>query len=174
MVAFGSESGGLERLQSKLWSILIVSMKQTSQADFDWNGQRMDRDVYKIEKTDLGFQLTFAGAMTKCEVDKWYAESEQILKGPQASFGVVIDMRTLALLPVDAQGVMVRGQAMYRSRGMERSCVILDDAITKIQFMRLAKKSGIFKYERYIDASAHKNWLAEARNWVSHAIAPAQ
>ena len=62
----------------------------------------------------------------------------------------------------------------YRSRGMERSCVILDDAIMRIQFMRLARQSGIFKYERYIDASAHKHWLAKARNWVSHGIDPAQ
>lgn len=130
--------------------------------------------MYKIDKTDLGFYLTFAGAMTKAEIEKWYAESEQVLKGPLAPFGVIIDMRTLALLPVDAQGVMVRGQAMYRSRGMERSCVILDDAITTIQFMRLARRSGISKYERYIDASAHKDWLAEARNWVGNAIAPAR
>ena len=130
--------------------------------------------MYKIDKTDLGFYLTFAGAMTKAEIEKWYAESEQVLKGPLAPFGVIIDMRTLALLSVDAQGVMVRGQAMYRSRGMERSCVILDDAITTIQFMRLARRSGIFKYERYIDASAHKDWLAEARNWVGNAIAPAR
>jgi hypothetical protein len=129
--------------------------------------------VYKIDKTDLGFYLTFAGAMTKAEIEKWYAESEQVLKGPLAPFGVIIDMRTLALLPVEAQGVMVRGQAMYRSRGMERSCVILDDALTTIQFMRLARRSGISKYERYIDASAHKDWLAEARNWVGNAIAPA-
>jgi hypothetical protein len=82
-------------------------------------------------------------------------------------------MRTLAPLPVEAQEVMVRGQSMYRSRGMERSCVILDDAITTIQFMRLARKSGIFKYERYINASEHRDWLARARNWVRHAIAPA-
>lgn len=130
--------------------------------------------MYKIEKTNLGFHLTFAGAMTKAEIEKWYAESEEALKGQQGPFGVIIDMRTLALLPVEAQGEMVRGQAMYRSRGMERSCVILDDAITRIQFMRLARKSGIFKYERYIDASAHKNWLAEARDWVSHAVTPAR
>jgi hypothetical protein len=46
-------------------------------------------------------------------------------------------------------------------------------AITRIQFMRLARQSGIYKYERYIDASAHKNWLADARNWVRHGITPA-
>ena len=129
--------------------------------------------MYKIEKTDLGFYLTFGGDMTKGELEKWYEDSEQVLRGQQAPFGVIIDMRTLAPLPVEAQGAMVRGQSMYRSRGMQRSCVILDDAITTIQFMRLARKSGIFKYERYIDASAHRDWLAEARNWVRHAVAPA-
>ena len=130
--------------------------------------------MYKIDKTDLGFNLTFAGDMTKDEIEKWYTESEQALIGQQSPFGVIIDMRTLAPLPVEAQEVMVRGQSMYRSRGMERSCVILDDAITTIQFMRLARKSGIFKYERYTNASEHRDWLARARNWVRHAIAPAQ
>jgi hypothetical protein len=129
--------------------------------------------VYKIDKTDLGFYLTFAGDMTKAEIESWYVESEHALTGQQSPFGVIIDMRTLAPLPLEAQDVMVRGQSMYRSRGMERSCVILDDAITTIQFMRLARKSGISKYERYINASAHRDWLAKARNWVRHAIAPA-
>jgi len=129
--------------------------------------------MYKIEKTDLGFYLTFAGDMTKDEIEKWFEDSEQVLTGQQAPFGVIIDMRTLAPLPVEAQGVMVRGQSMYRSHGMQRSCVILDDAITTIQFMRLARQSGISKYERYIDAAAHRDWLAEAQNWVRHAIAPA-
>jgi hypothetical protein len=100
--------------------------------------------MYKIEKTELGFHLTFAGNMTKAEIEKWYTESEHVLKEPQAPFGVVIDMRTLALLPVEAQEIMVRGQSMHKSRGMERSCVILDDAITRIQFMRLARQSAIY------------------------------
>jgi hypothetical protein len=130
--------------------------------------------VYKIEKSDLGFHLTFGGDMTKAELEKWYEESEQVLTGQPVPFGVIIDMRTLAPLPAEAQQVMVRGQAMYRGRGMQRSCVILQDAITTIQFMRLARQSGIFKHERYIDASGHKNWLQEARNWVKHAVAPAQ
>ena len=128
--------------------------------------------MYKIEKTDLGFQLTFGGDMTEAELQTWYEESAEVLTGVHLPFGVIIDMRTLAPLPVEAQGVMVRGQAMYRSHGMQRSCVILDDAITTIQFMRLARKSGIFKYERYIAASEHRDWLAKAENWVRHSIAP--
>lgn len=129
--------------------------------------------MYKIDKTDLGFDLTFGGDITKPELEKWYEESNHVLTGRHGPFGVIIDMRTLAPLPADAQEVMVRGQKMYRLRGMQRSCVILQDAITTIQFMRLAKQSGIFKTERYIDASAHKEWLQEARAWIMQGIAPA-
>ena len=120
--------------------------------------------MYKIEKTDLGFQLTFGGDMTEAELQTWYDESAEVLTGMLLPFGVIIDMRTLAPLPIGAQTVMIKGQAMYRSCGMQRSCVILEDAITTIQFMRLARQSGIFKYERYIDASVHKDWRQVARS----------
>ena len=132
------------------------------------------RTMYKINKTDLGFQLTFGGDMTETELQTWYQESARVLAGMHLPFGVIIDMRTLAPLPTGAQAVMVKGQAMYRTCGMQRSCVILEDPITTIQFMRLAKQSGIFKYERYIDASVHKDWAQEARNWVRDAIVPPQ
>ncbi|MGA2376777.1 MAG: hypothetical protein ABSF72_14745 [Candidatus Sulfotelmatobacter sp.] len=128
--------------------------------------------MYKIDRTDLGFQLTFGGDMTEAEIHTWYQESARVLAGMCLPFGVIIDMRTLAPLPVGAQAMMIKGQAMYRSRGMQRSCVILDDPITTIQFMRLAKESGIFKYERYIDASVHEDWRKTARNWVRDAVSP--
>jgi hypothetical protein len=128
--------------------------------------------VYKIDRTDLGFELTFGGEVSKPELEKWFEESDQALTGRHGQFGVIIDMRTLAPLSADAQEVMVRGQAMYRSRGMQRSCVILQDAITTIQFMRLAKMSGIYKNERYIDASAHKEWRQEAKAWIDQSITP--
>lgn len=50
--------------------------------------------MYKIAKTDLGFDLTFGGFMTKAELEKWYEESEQVLTGQSGPFGVIIDMRT--------------------------------------------------------------------------------
>ncbi len=130
--------------------------------------------MYKIEECDLGFQLTFGGAITKAELEEWYERSQGVLAKQRVPFGVLIDMRTLAPLPIEAQEVMVRGQSMYRKCGMQRSCVILEDAITTIQFMRLAKQSGIFKYERYIDASEHSDWLQRARGWIECAADPAQ
>jgi hypothetical protein len=128
--------------------------------------------MYKIEKNDLGFYLTFGGTMTKEELKKWCDDSAQALAAMQPPFGVIIDMRNLTPLAAEAQQVMVRGQSIYRGRGMHRSCVILDDAITTIQFMRLAKHSGIYRDERYIDASERKDWLEAARRWIQNGIDP--
>ena len=150
----------------------IQTADRTNKQNLAWLSTRQGPHVYKIEKSDIGFHLTFGGAMTKSELEEWYTESESALIPQHGPFGVIIDMRTLSPLPVDAHQIMVRGQAMYRKRGMQRSCVILEDAITTIQFMRLAKRSGIYKYERYIDASTHKDWQKRARNWVEHGIAP--
>ena len=72
-------------------------------------------NVYKIEKSDLGFDLTFGGDMTKAELEKWYKESDRVLTGRHGPFGVIIDMRTLAPLPADAQAVMVRGSRCIKA-----------------------------------------------------------
>jgi hypothetical protein len=130
--------------------------------------------MYKIEKNATGFFLTFGGMMTKDELDRWYRASKEALFGQLPPFGVIVDMRTLSPLPEDAHEVMVRGQAMYRKHGMERSCVILEDAITTIQFMRLARRSGIYAYERYVDASAHEDWQERAINWVTRSVEPGE
>lgn len=129
--------------------------------------------MYKIERTDLGFHLTFSGDVSKEELEEWYEESKQLLAGQKSPFGVIIDMRTLTPVAAEGQAVIVRGQAMYHSHGMQRSCVILSDPIITLQFMRLARHSGIHKYERYIDASSHPGWLQKARDWVKNAVAPA-
>ncbi len=49
--------------------------------------------------------------------------------------------------------LMEEGQKEYKERGMTRSVVILDSAIMAMQFKRLAKDTGIYQWERYIDAS---------------------
>jgi hypothetical protein len=62
-------------------------------------------------------------------------------------------MRTLAPLAPEAQTVMVKGQQLYKQRGMRRSAVVVNNALTAIQFKRLAQQSGIYEWERYFDGS---------------------
>ena len=61
---------------------------------------------------------------------------------------------------------------LYRDGGLQHSAVILNDPIITIQFMRLGKQSGIYKYERFIDASNDAQWEMHADEWVRSGIDP--
>jgi hypothetical protein len=128
--------------------------------------------MYAIERTPDGFKLTFGGIISKSEMETWVEESKKILPRVDGRFSVVVDMRTLAPLLPDVQNVMVAGQRLYRTSGMTRSAVILNDTATTAQFQRLAKESGIDAWERYIDASATPNWMRVAEAWCFHGTEP--
>jgi hypothetical protein len=128
--------------------------------------------MYKIEKRLSGFLLTFSGSIQREEMNRWLEESKGQLASTVGSFGVIIDMRSLAPLSGETQEVMVEGQGMYRKKGMQRSAVILANAVVTQQFRRLALNSGIAQFERYIDASQHPDWSAAAIRWVRDGISP--
>jgi hypothetical protein len=122
--------------------------------------------MFKIEKKPFGIKLTFGEFILKAEMEQWLEESKKALAGHEGVFGVFVDMRTLKPLPTDSQEVMVKGQQLYKKAGMTRSVVILDNSITTMQFKRLAKESGIYAWERYIDASTITNWEKAGVDWI--------
>ena len=107
----------------------------------------------KIERKDSGYLLTFAGAISLDEMQKWVAESRKALESEKGGFCVIVDMRTLIPLKQETQLVMVEGQKLYKNRGMTRSAVITNSAVPAMQFKRLAQESGIYKWERYFDGT---------------------
>ncbi len=128
--------------------------------------------MYKIEKRPSGYLLTFGGTITSDEMTAWFGESRTALKGAVPPFGVIIDMRTLAPLAPETQAIMVEGQKAFMTAGMKRSCVIVANSIIAMQFKRLAKESGIYAFERYIDAEAHPDWTKTAVAWVKDGTDP--
>ena len=128
--------------------------------------------MYKIERTAIGFKLTFGGTVTKADMQPWFEESKTALRKCKKPFGVIVDMRALELLPPEVQAEIVKGQMLYRHSGLERSALILGDPFVTLQLMRLAKKSGVHKYERYIDASSDDQWELHAEEWVRSGIDP--
>ncbi len=129
--------------------------------------------MYKIERKTSGYLLTFGGVITKDEMKNWVTESKAALaKEASTSFGVIVDMRTLAPLPPDTQELMVGGQQLYKQKGLKRSVVVVNNNVTAMQFKRLAKDSGIYQWERYIDASSTSNWTNVAVSWVRDGIDP--
>lgn len=128
--------------------------------------------MYRIDKTNYGFKLTFGDFMKAAEMEQWVKDSEKQLKTQTAKFGVFVDMRTLKPLPQDAQALMEKGQKLYKGKGMERSVVILDSPVVTMQFKRLAQQTGIYQWERYIDASKIKDWEKVGEAWLKNADDP--
>jgi hypothetical protein len=81
-------------------------------------------------------------------------------------------MRNLKPLPPDAQASMEEGQKLYKQKGMERSVVILNSASLTMQFKRIAKETGIYEWERYVDASKTADWEKVGLDWVKKGVDP--
>ena len=129
--------------------------------------------MYTIERRPSGYILTFAGLIDNNEMLKWQNESKNVLeKEISSDFGVIVDMRNLMPLASDTQSIMISGQELYKQKGMKRSAVILASAIISMQFKQLAKQSGIYTTERYIDASKYSNAVEVAIKWVKDGIDP--
>ncbi|WP_022980699.1 hypothetical protein [Ideonella sp. B508-1] len=129
--------------------------------------------MWKISRQSFGFVLTFSGTLSQDDLHQWQAQVRQELKTPPTgTWGVVVDMRTLAPLSPEAQKLMVEGQQWFLKTGMKRSAVALSDAVVTMQFRRLARESGIDAWERYINAEATPNWQSAAKRWVVEAVEP--
>ncbi|GAB1429901.1 hypothetical protein MASR2M18_07340 [Ignavibacteria bacterium] len=128
--------------------------------------------MYKIEKTGYGFKLTFADFINAEEMKKWVEDSKKALLTTSSGFHIFVDMRTLKPLPADAQQYMQEGQKLYKQKGMTRSAVILASSVTKMQFKRIAQETGIYQWERYIDASSVPAWEKVGVDWLKSGIDP--
>ncbi len=128
--------------------------------------------MYRIDKRSYGVHLTFGGYIPKKELERWLAESKDTIEFLPDEFVVFVDMQQMELLPPESRQAMLDGQRYYRAYGMQRSVVILKDKVTMLQFKGIAKETGIYEWERYIDANAEPNWEQVGLDWVIHSIDP--
>jgi len=129
--------------------------------------------MYRIERTDWGFELEFGGNMSAEEVQQWYQDWAEALKGRLGPFSVFVDMRTLIPLSKEAMIPLGEGQRLARQSGMIRSVVIVQNPATASQFRRIAGDTGINQWERYIDAISFENWKELGMNWILQGLEPA-
>jgi len=128
--------------------------------------------MYKIEKKKYGFRLTFAGKMDADEMEMWLMDSRRVLADQTDPFLVFVDMRTLIPIDDDARQSMLNGQRFYKEKGMERSVAILNSPIMIMQFKGIAHETGIYEWERYIDASTEPDWEKVGLDWIINSIDP--
>ena len=128
--------------------------------------------MYQISKVNFGFKLTFGGYIDINEMSNWVAETKSTLSNQTGKFSVFVDMRSLKPLSQDAKTKMEEGQIAFKQKGMERSVVILNDAILTMQFKRIAKETGINQWERYINASKTPDWEKKGTSWLVDGVDP--
>ena len=128
--------------------------------------------MYEIEKKGYGYKLTFSGSIDADEMREWVEKSKEQLASAPTEFGVFVDMRTLQPLDTDAQASMEEGQKLYKATGMVRSVVVVASAVVRLQFARIARETGIYKWERYIDASSVPDWENVGVAWIIEGIDP--
>ena len=128
--------------------------------------------MYKIEKKEYGYKITFGNFMDANEMKQWVEETKVALQTAPKAFGNLIDMRTLRPLEPDAEEYMQEGQKLYKEKGMNKSVVILANEIIQKQFKRIGQKSGIYEWERYIDAKSNPNWEKTGIDWLQNNIDP--
>jgi hypothetical protein len=102
---------------------------------------------------------------------EWSKEAARQLLHQVGQFGVLVDMRHLEPLPADAQQHLQAGQRLFKTKGMQRSAVVLQDAIIALQFKRIARETGIDQCQRYIDASS-PGWEMKANGWITAGLDP--
>lgn len=128
--------------------------------------------MFKIDKKNYGVALTFDGFIKKDEMQEWVEETKKVVPTLKGKFGVLADMRTMRALPKDSQELMQIGQKLFKEKGMERSVVILNSPTVTMQFKKIARKTGIYQWERYIDASKTTDWEQIGKNWIEKGIDP--
>jgi hypothetical protein len=128
--------------------------------------------MYNIEVKHYGVKLTFEGFISLNEIKSWLDEIKDLVNKLPERYGVLVDMRTMKPLIEEAQIFMEEGQTLFKDHGMARSAVALSSQTVTKQFKRIARETGIYEYEKYIDASTHSDWEEQGVKWLVYKIDP--
>ena len=125
------------------------------------------------QRTEYGFRVTAPGFITAAEAQTWFEDlkAKVALKNGRP-FGLMVDIRGQKANPPETQELINNAMLWLRKNGVQRSAVILDSAVARLQIMRIAKQTGAYQYERYMDASRDTDWETKAINWISHGVDP--
>ncbi|WNG23734.1 hypothetical protein F0U62_06605 [Cystobacter fuscus] len=123
--------------------------------------------------TDYGFRSTAPGYIIPAEARLWFEDlKERVLRLEGRPFGLLVDSRTQKSNPPESQEIIREAMVWLRAHGMQRSVVVLDSTVALIQILRIAKSTGVYSYERYLDALKDPLWERKAVDWLSHGIDP--
>jgi len=110
--------------------------------------------------------------MTAIEWSAWVDESRELLANLKEGFSVFVDIRNMIPPDKECREIANKGQCLYKKYGMLRSVVILNSPVITQQIKQISHESGIYEYERYIDASHVSDWETIGLDWLVKSIDP--
>ncbi len=128
--------------------------------------------MYNIEVTDYGMKHTFSGVLDDRELERWNAESKQVLSSFSRPFNMVLDIREAKPLGDRAEGIFCEGISLIETYGVKRRAIIMENPVVTEQVRRISKFAHVTHKERYIDAVTSRNWNKISRDWVISGIDP--
>jgi len=127
--------------------------------------------MYEWHETEYGIKFIYQGFVQKDELRRCAQEVGRLTR-LNKGFSFLVDMRGMYALPREASELMKRNMVRSRQAGLGRSAYIVDDAVTAMQFKRLAKEAGISDTTRQIDASSVSDCERVAVDWIVRGIDP--
>lgn len=121
--------------------------------------------------TPFGYRTTISSPFPPAEATAWFADVKRVVGAPH-KFGQLVDLRAQTPASAETNAIVQAAMQWVRAQGMERSAVIVANAVTKMQIVRLAKEVGMYAYERYFDAASEPQWETKAKAWIEHGTDP--
>ena len=102
-------------------------------------------------------------------MERWLADSKRALVSAPVAFYVFVDMRNVKSFADGAREAIIKGQRFYKQMGMLRSVVIVANEAIKKQFIQIARETGIYDWERYLDTNSCPDWEVHGTAWLVNA-----
>lgn len=128
--------------------------------------------MYTMERTTYGLFIEVRDTLSKADAEQWVEDLKAATTDIDGEFGAFADLRKVLLLSPKSKDAVQAGQIHARKHGLVRSVIILSDEVTVLQMKGIARLSGTYEWERYINADAEPNWEQIGLDWVIHAIDP--
>lgn len=129
--------------------------------------------MYKIEIKDYGFKFTFAGFIKEFEMQEYFEQAKKALvNSGLKKYCVLVDNTGLKPLPPESKNIIDKAQRMFKKGGLIRSVLLLSNPVTTLQFKKIAKETGVYEYERFIDTSQTDDYEKIAEAWLTDAKDP--
>ncbi|WP_223646198.1 hypothetical protein [Corallococcus sp. EGB] len=126
-------------------------------------------------RTEYGFRINAPGYIQLPEITAWFNDLKAKVSVKRGRpFGLVVDIRSQRANPPETQDVIKQAMVWLRQNGMVRSAVVLDSTVARLMMVRMSKASGVYEYERYIDASKEADWEHKAIDWVVNGTEPSK